>query len=218
MAKHLLAGHQLFRAQYFEKQQYLKDLANNGQRPSALYIGCSDSRVVPEYMLNAGFGELFVVRNIANLVPKNPHPDASVGAAIEYAVGVLKVPDIIVCGHYQCGGIKAALEGLDKLDESQELKTWLTDVEPAAQAAKQAGLSGDVAWRFAVEENVLDALEHLITYPVIQKALEAEAVRINGWVYDLEKGRVFVYDTVGQEFVDSVALIEGVGQSHEGEA
>ena len=210
MAAHLLAGHQRFRENYFEKQQYLSELARNGQHPQALYIGCSDSRVVPEYLLGLGFGELFVVRNIANLVPSEPHPDASVGAAIEYAVGVLKVPDLIVCGHYGCGGVKAAIDGLEKLGDSKELATWLEGALPAANASRRAGLTGDAAWRFAVEENVLDALEHVLTFRAVQKALDADALRINGWVYDLQKGRVHVYDTASGEFVDSVELTRSV--------
>lgn len=212
MATHLLKGHALFQEQYFERHDYLRELAVKGQKPQALYIGCADSRVVPEYLLNAGFGELFVLRNVANLVPREEHADASVGAAVEYAVAHLKVPDLIVCGHYGCGGIKAALDGLGALGDARELRSWLEGALPAAAAARQAGLSGDAAWRFAVEENVLDSLEHLVSYQVVRRALDQGALRINGWVYDLERGRVSVYDASCGEFVDGVSLQQQLHQ------
>ena len=106
MAERLIHGHREFRARYFEEQHLLERLATLGQSPRALFIGCSDSRVVPEILTQTGLGELFVVRNIANFVPDFEHADASVGAAIEYAVDHLEVRDVIVCGHTGCGGVK----------------------------------------------------------------------------------------------------------------
>jgi carbonic anhydrase len=98
MTKHLLSGHARFRAEYFSSEaSFLRQLATEGQRPSALYIGCSDSRVIPELLTSSSPGELFVVRNIANVVPVLDHPDASVGAAIDYAVEVLPRTPLPIC-------------------------------------------------------------------------------------------------------------------------
>ena len=110
MAENFIHGHLQFRHQFFNEAEWLKQLARDGQAPHALYIGCSDSRVVPEQLTSAKAGELFVVRNIANFVPPRAHPDLSVGAAIDYALGALKVQHVIVCGHYSCGGVKAAMQ------------------------------------------------------------------------------------------------------------
>src|SRR5262245_11235372 len=110
MPEHLIHGYARFRAEYFAgEREYLHRLAVEGQRPSALYVGCSDSRVIPELLTSSAPGELFVVRNVANQVPTLQHSDASVGAAVEYAVGYLRVRHVIVCGHYGCGGVKAVL-------------------------------------------------------------------------------------------------------------
>ncbi|MCC7541253.1 MAG: carbonic anhydrase, partial [Deltaproteobacteria bacterium] len=111
MSKSLLEGHRFFRTSYVAgERDFLHQLASVGQSPDALYVGCSDSRVVPELLTSSAPGALFVVRNVANLVPSLTHADASVGAALEYAIGHLHVPHVIVCGHLGCGGIGALLD------------------------------------------------------------------------------------------------------------
>ena len=202
----LLQGHQQFRERFFEERAFLEQLAREGQSPKALYIGCSDSRVVPEYLTQAALGDLFVVRNIANHVPAMPHPDVSVGAAIEYAVSVLEVPDVIVCGHYGCGGVKAVIEGLHGLTAQPELKSWLTDLVPSVEKAKATGLTGEELWRRAVEEHVLDALDDLISFDVVKQRLEAGKLHIHGWVYDIATTQLMVFDAAGDRWVDAVTL------------
>lgn len=202
MTKHLLSGHARFRAEYFNNEAaFLRELAARGQNPSALYVGCSDSRVVPELLTSSAPGELFVVRNIANVVPPLAHPDCSVGAAIDYAVEVLEVPHIIVCGHDGCGGVKAALDGVDNLKHVSSLHEWLGQVVNAAAAAR--ALTSDPAelLRVAVEENVLDSMESFLTFPCIEKRLVNGTLAMHGWVYDLEHGALRVYDSNTQEFV-----------------
>lgn len=210
MTKHLLSGHARFRSEYFaEEAEFLRSLARDGQNPSALYIGCSDSRVVPELLTTSRPGELFVVRNIANVVPTFDHADASVGAAIEYAVAVLGVHHVIVCGHDLCGGVKAALDGVDKLAGHASLHEWVKQIEPAAAKARQIEQAKDAKQllRTAVEENVLDSMDALISYPAIAKALAAHQIALHGWVYDIDAGALRVYDVATEEFVlaDSVA-------------
>src|SRR5688500_15288046 len=169
MAEHLLHGYERFRREYFAGERaFLRRLATEGQNPSALYIGCSDSRVVPEILTSSSPGELFVIRNIANQAPELTHPDASVGAAIDYALGVLKAPHVVVCGHYGCGGVKAALDGRDQVRAFPSLHEWLAGLEPAVARARER--EGDL-FRAAVEENVLLQLDRLLSFAVVQEAL-----------------------------------------------
>lgn len=202
MTKHLLSGHARFRSEYFSNEAaFLKQLAHDGQRPSALYIGCSDSRVVPELLTSSAPGELFVVRNIANVVPTQGHPDASVGAAIDYGVEVLKVPHIIVCGHDGCGGVKATLDGIDKVKHLTSLHEWLESIVPAADAARKLTTDSAELLRCAIEENVLDSMENLLTFPAVERGLADGSIAMHGWVYDLADGVVRVYDATVEEFV-----------------
>ena len=202
MTKHLLSGHERFRAEYFSSEaSFLRQLATKGQNPSALYVGCSDSRVIPELLTSSQPGELFVVRNIANVVPPRSHADASVGAAIDYAVEVLKVPHIIVCGHDGCGGVKAALDGIDKLEHLTSLHEWLREVVPAAETARKLTTDPVELLRAAVEENVLDSMNNLISFPSIERGLAAGTLAMHGWVFDLAEGMLRVYDAAKEEFV-----------------
>jgi carbonic anhydrase len=207
MTKHLLSGHVRFRTEYFANEAaFLRQLATEGQRPSALYIGCSDSRVIPELLTSSAPGELFVVRNIANVVPTLHHPDASVGAAIDYAVEVLKVPHIIVCGHDGCGGVKAALDGIDKVKHLVSLHDWLGEVVPAATTARTLASNPAELLRAAVEENVLDSMEKLLSFPAVERGVNSGAITMHGWVFDLAEGALRVYDASSEEFVRADAL------------
>lgn len=209
MTKHLLSGHARFRSEYFsEEADFLRSLARDGQNPSALYIGCCDSRVVPELLTTSRPGELFVVRNIANVVPAFDHADASVGAAIEYSVSVLGVDHVIVCGHDLCGGVKAALDGVDKLHGHPSLHEWVKQIEAPAATARAIEKSNDPKQllRTAVEENVLESMDHLITYPAIAAALSAHKIALHGWVFDIDAGTLRVYDVTREEFVDAGAV------------
>lgn len=190
---HLLTGHLAVVARWHAaEREFLQNLASEGQSPDALYIGCADSRVVPELLTASAPGRLFVVRNIANLVPPLEHADASVGAAIEYAVGILKVPHLIVCGHDECGGVKAVLDGLE-LSHHPSLQEWLKPIE---QAVQHAGPAGSKAQRLrrTVEANVLAQLRHLLTFPQVRQALEADKLQLHGWVYDIHALALRVYD------------------------
>ncbi|MBL8602315.1 MAG: hypothetical protein JNK72_10375 [Myxococcales bacterium] len=208
-AETLIHGHHLFRQKYFEERTFLRNLAQKAQRPKALFIGCSDSRVIPEYLTGAGFGELFVLRNIANHVPPLEHADASVGAAIDYAVDFLEVPDIIVCGHYGCGGIKAALGDIAPFQSDHpSLHEWVSSVADSVRHNHDPALDEDRAWQRGVEENVLDSLEHLITYRSVAKALDAGKLHLHAWLYDMHQTAVKVFDAERDEFVDAVEYLQ----------
>lgn len=188
----LLRGHATFRREYVAgSRDFLSKLASEHQSPDTLYIGCADSRVIPELLTSSAPGELFVVRNIANLVPDAARADASVGAALEYAVQALHVAHIVVCGHYGCGGVKAMIDGVPP--KMPELATWLRDAAVLNSAANNAELAAEARWRQAVEENVLDQLANLPTYPCVRDALDAGRLTLHGWVYDLQ-GSLTVYD------------------------
>ncbi len=207
MTREFLQGHRKFQRDYVASEgEFLKRLASEGQSPDALYIGCSDSRVVPELLTNSSPGELFVIRNIANLVPAFDDPDSSVGAAIEYAVGHLHVPHIIVCGHYGCGGVKAALDGLDKVRELPSLFEWLGEVRQAAENVDPA-LGPDLRWRRAVEESVLFQIGNLPSYPAVARGLASGTLRLHGWVYDLHTCALLVYDVDKHAFIPASSLL-----------
>lgn len=207
MTKEFLLGHRKFQSEYVaDERAFLERLASEGQSPDALYIGCSDSRVVPELLTSSSPGALFVLRNIANLVPSFSDPDSSVGAAIEYAVGQLKVSHIIVCGHYGCGGVKAALDGLDKISELPSLFEWLRDVRTVAENL-DSKLEPEQRWRRAVEESVLVQIDNLPSYPAVAKALEKGLLQLHGWVYDMHTGSLSVYDTEKKSFIPANSLV-----------
>lgn len=206
MVTKLLEGHGRFRSEYFEHERELfQTLAAGAQKPVALMIACCDSRVVPNLVLNAGPGELFVVRNISNIVPPfgRQLANRSVGAAIEYAIHFLRVPHVIVCGHTQCGGLQALAEGPSKLEaETPTLATWLQDVLVVREriSSRWEGASPEAIVRQLVFENVVVQLENLLTYPVIQRALDENRVEIHGWVYDLATATLRAYDPKANEF------------------
>jgi carbonic anhydrase len=202
MPDRFLHGHIEFKRAHFDRRESLIRLAREGQSPLALYIGCSDSRVVPELLTGASPGELFVVRNVAAYVPPKEHVDSSVGAAIEYALGPLDVRHLVVCGHTGCGGVKAALEGSAKLPaDMTELRDWLDGVAANVAPVSTLSLEGDALLTCAVEENVLASLGHLLSYPVVARKLEAGTLQLHGWVYDMHSVALRVYDPERDAFV-----------------
>jgi carbonic anhydrase len=208
MPEHLLHGYTQFRREYFAgERDYLLKLAREGQNPSVLYIGCSDSRVIPELLTSAQPGQIFVVRNVANLAPELDHPDASVGACVEYAVDVLRVEHVVVCGHYGCGGIRALLDGIDRVKHLPSLHEWLRSAEAPVERARASGLTGDDLFRRAVEENVLYQMRNLVTFGPVKEALAGARLQLHGWIYDLGAATLSVWDVDGDAFVPAESLI-----------
>ena len=199
MITKLLEGHTRFRREHFEHgRELFESLASGTQAPLALMLACCDARIVPNMLVSANPGDLFVVRNIANIVPPyGEHlANRSVGAAIEYAVHVLKVPHVIVCGHTNCGGLRALAEGPELLSaETPTLAQWLQDAVAVRDriAQRMVGESVEALTRQLVFENVVVQLENLLTYPVLQRALDENRVELHGWVYDLAGAALKVY-------------------------
>ncbi|MFI6642603.1 carbonic anhydrase [Streptomyces sp. NPDC050504] len=152
--------------------------------PHTLFIGCSDARVVPELITGTEPGDLFVIRTAGNLVPAHTPGADGIAASIEYAVAVLGVRDVVVCGHSACGAMTAIAEGHD-LSGAPAVATWLRHAD--ASRARTA-TRGDVP--ALVRQNVLAQLANLATHPSVAHALAAEEVALHGWVYDIPTGRV----------------------------
>ncbi|GAB0105004.1 carbonic anhydrase CynT [Nocardia sp. JMUB6875] len=165
--------------------------------PGALFIGCSDARVVPELITSAEAGELFVIRNAGNLVPPYT-PDAANGvvASIEYAVSVLGVSDIVVCGHSACGAMTALAEGHD-LSGLPAIAGWLRHAD-AARARIASEITGAAAVSALVRHNVVAQLANLATHPAVAQALARRTLTLHGWVYDIGSGRVEALDPHGE--------------------
>lgn len=184
---------------FASKQGQFEDLAR-GQRPLALFVTCSDSRVIPDLLAQTEPGELFVLRNAGNLVPPHGAVLGGEAATVEYAVTQLKVRDVIVCGHSRCGAMHGLLEP-GALGQLPNVARWLEYAKPILPEVRAAGeMSDDDRLLLAIERNVLLQMEHLKTHPAVKAALSARELRMHGWVYHFETGRVDYYDPVQGKF------------------
>ena len=174
---------------------FLHELAVRGQRPQQLFITCADSRVVPNLITTSGPGDLFCVRNIGNLVPMPSADDSSVGAAIEYAVEILNVSTIVVCGHSDCGAMKALVNG--SAARGSHLHSWLRNAEPSLirfHAPTSPGCADlAVADRLAVA-NVAQQLDNLLAHPSVREAIAAGTLTLKGMYFDISNARVYLVD------------------------
>lgn len=173
------------------------------QSPSAMFIGCADSRIVPEVLTQQGPGSLFVVRNAGNIVPPSSTEPGGVTASIEYAVAVLGIPDIVICGHSGCGAMAAMLRGGKKLEKLPAVARWLHYAQAArdAVAGEPALATEEEKLRALVRENVIVQLDNLLTHPVVADAIRNKQLRLHGWVYDIASGSVDTYDARISRFV-----------------
>jgi carbonic anhydrase len=198
-----------FHSDYFPRhQQRFQDLVAQGQHPKTLFIGCSDSRVVPYLLTGAGPGELFIVRNVGAFVPPydGSHGLHGTMAAIEFAVLSLHVERIVICGHSHCGAIRASYEGVP--DEAKALKAWL---ELGREALLPVRTSPE-ALRRTEQRAVVLQLERLMQYPFVQRAVEDGQLTLHGWHYVIEDGEIHVFDAEQGDFVAaSVASNAGTG-------
>ena len=181
----LSSGIEKFQTLVFpQMQREFKDL-EAGQAPETLFITCSDSRIDPNLVTQTKPGELFVIRNAGNIVPEYGSGELSVEATTQYAIEVLKVKNIVVCGHSHCGAITGLLN-LDSLAPMPAVRDWVKKSETVLNRIdpETASLSD------AIQANVLLQLEHLIEYPYIAKAVEEGNLELHGWVYHFETGKV----------------------------
>lgn len=184
----LLEGYRRFRAQTWARERTrFEALAARGQRPRALVVACSDSRADPQMIFDAAPGELFVVRNVANLVPPYSPDSAYHGtsAALEFGIRALGIPDVIVIGHALCGGIRALLEGAPE-ETPDFVKTWVSIADPARQSALQ--LPASERQQSCEHAAVRLSLANLGTFPWIRDAVAAGRLRLNGYFFDIRTG------------------------------
>ena len=204
--KKFVKGHSAFQLVKFKKnEERFKRLVEEGQNPKALFIGCSDSRVMPDMITGAKPGDLFIIRNIGNFVaPYKPDEDYhSTASAIEYAVSILEVSDIIVCGHSHCGAIEALYKDLPQTDENLHTIKWLDLGKEAKKVASLAYKEKDRSemLRYTEKLSVVYQLENLLTYPGIQRRIEEGNLFLHAWHYDLESGVIEHYDDENFEFI-----------------
>jgi carbonic anhydrase len=191
--KKLVQGVHKFQLEHFEENKILFEKLAHGQKPQALFITCADSRIDPNLITGSQPGDLFVMRNVANLVPKyDSNTPTEAGAVIEYAVSALGVSDIIIMGHSDCGGIKAVLHP-EKLTSLPAVSDWLTH---AASANEHCCAFSEESVQLAeiTRNNVLLQISHLVSYPSVAEAVANGKLRIHGWIYEIESGSISYFN------------------------
>jgi carbonic anhydrase len=201
----LIEGVHDFQMQEFRSYSGLfQRLAKEGQSPHTLFITCADSRVQAELITGSKPGDLFVVKNVGNIVP-----DASVSgpnstaAAVEFAIESLGVTDIVLCGHTQCGAMKALMGGIPHAEHQPHLAEWLEQSQPVREAVARNYPDVKDLPQLEVlmaQENVLFGLENLKTYGAVKQALEKEKVRLHGWMFQIRTAKLFAYDSKSGQF------------------
>lgn len=206
--KKILEGVARFKREVYPQHREMFQQLARRQNPDVMLIACSDSRMVPSFIMQSAPGDLFVLRNAGNIVPSYGESAMGVAAAVEFAVQVLKVRHIIVCGHTDCGAMKAALHP-ETLAGLPALSKWMQQTERALAVVRETGQDlddGDSLQRM-IEENVVAQLEHLATHPSVAAKTRTGALALHGWVWDIGHGEVTIYDakSAGWVSVDTMA-------------
>lgn len=201
--KKLIQGIVDFRKNLTEESRNLFAKLALGQAPDVLFIACSDSRVVPNLFASTNPGDLFVLRNIGNLIPPAipESQDASSQAAIEFSIFSLNIADIIVCGHSECGAIKALVQGTDS--HCPHLASWLKYGEESLKKV-QDGFVIDPSLSFhnqISQVNVLQQMEHIKSYPFVRERIEKKELRVHGWWFDIGRADVYCYEPAVNQFI-----------------
>jgi carbonic anhydrase len=207
MMQQLIEGVHRFRNDEFGNYRTLfQRLSRDGQNPHTLFITCSDSRVLAELITQSQPGDLFVVKNVGNIVPPSNVTGStnSTAAAIEFAVETLRVSDIVICGHSQCGAMTALLGELPGKDRMPHLMEWLTLAEPVREIMRTQYLHvTDLEHRkdLAAGENVLFALENLHSYYCVQDRLMDGSLRLHGWFFEIASAELLAYNPDTRQFL-----------------
>ena len=188
----LLEGNKRFVSDVFDREKdYFAELSKL-QRPTVLWIGCSDSRVPVNTITQTRPGEVFVHRNVGNIVATN---DWNLSAVLEFTINHLKIPDVVVCGHYNCGGINALV---NESPDDRYIPIWLNNAYKALERVDEKlrslrlQVSDDQRRRLIEEENVRLQLEHLLEYPFVRRAMLDGKLSVHGWMYDMDTGEIKV--------------------------
>lgn len=204
-------GNEQYQEVYFKNNsEDLLRLVKMGQQPKALFIGCSDSRVIPDLIVQSKPGDLFVVRNIGNFVPpyKVDEDFHSTASAIEYATNILGVSEIIVCGHTHCGAIASLYNMVDNPNLTL-IKKWLELGEkPKKLALLSLGTNSapEELYRLTEKFSIITQMDNLLTYPYIKEKVESKELSIHGWYYDIETGKIDYYNNDTHQFASLANL------------
>jgi carbonic anhydrase len=202
----LIKGLHKFREEELGRYQELfRRLSREEQNPHTLFITCSDSRVLAELITQSQPGDLFVVKNVGNIVPSFHATGStnSTAAAIEFAIQSLGVQDVVVCGHSHCGAMNALLNGIKETTAMPHMHSWIEIAAPVRQIIEKSytHLKDPIArMTAAAEENVLLALENLHTYPIVLERLATGTLRLHGWFFHIATAEMFAYDPISQQF------------------
>ena len=204
LPQRLIDGYGAFTSGRLQSEQdRYRELAERGQTPEIMVIGCCDSRVSPEVIFDARPGELFVVRNVANLVPpyETDGKYHGVSAALEFGVGVLKVKHIVILGHAHCGGIRAYAEDTAPISPGDFIGRWMSLMAPAAEKVGARGSMSRTEYLERMEQaSILNTLDNLMTFPRLSKLVERGAVTLHGAYFGVAKGELSVLDRATGEF------------------
>jgi carbonic anhydrase len=199
----LIEGVLRFQSEVFQPRRELYNQLGSTQAPYALFIACSDSRVVPEILTQREPGEMFVVRNAGNIIPSYGPAAGGVSSSIEYALAALGIEDVVVCGHSNCGAMKAILRE-NKLDKMPAVASWIKHAAAAKEivdATLPASADEETRLHALVHENVLCQIRNLQTHPIVAARLATGSLRLYGWVYNIETGSVDTFDAETGAFV-----------------
>lgn len=190
-----------FQNQVFEEHRELFEQLSEGQAPSTLFITCSDSRIVPNLFTHTGPGEMFTLRNAGNIVPPYGASNGGESPTIEYAVSILGVQHVIVCGHTGCGAMRALLKP-ESVSHMPAITNWLNQAEATRRILLEnyPDATGDDRINIAVKENVLVQIENLETHPCIRAGLGRGKIKLHAWIYSVQSGEVFAYSDQSQSF------------------
>ncbi len=209
MPQELLEGLRNFRNTDLARYRELyRRLIEEGQQPNVLFIACSDSRIVPNLLTGSGPGDLFIVRTIGNIVaPPDDAPPDPTAAAVEFAVAVLGVREIVICGHSACGAMKALYDGVPA--ELAHLSAWVEQARPAALDAEELASCADDEERAVrtTQRNVLLSLDRLAGHPLVAERRASRDLILHGWYYDIATASVTVYDPSTRQFAEPAELL-----------
>jgi carbonic anhydrase len=202
--RRILRGVNEFQNNYFANHKELFERLSHSQNPEILFVTCCDSRIDPGLLTQTQPGELFIIRNLGNIIPAHGATRSSEGAAIEYAVKSLKVEHIVVCGHSDCGSMKAMLKLRELSSDLPLVNDWLKYHAESTRLLLEENYpeyTGEERLRLAIEENVLTQVENLISYPAVRSKLRSQKISIHAWVYEIETGKIFAFNANEGKFV-----------------
>ncbi|MDA3933147.1 MAG: carbonic anhydrase [Gammaproteobacteria bacterium] len=200
--KEIIEGTIKFRLEVLPQLSEMFDRLAIAQSPEVLFITCSDSRIDPNLITQANPGRLFICRNAGNIVPPHQYHAGGMTASIEYAVQALKIKDIIICGHYGCGAMAAAMD-LDAIKDFPHVLDWLVHSRAAMAVVDHTHPDASPERRLDMlcERNIVLQMQHLATHPYIAARLATDEVELHGWIYDIGSGMIKAYDSNSNSFI-----------------